>query len=175
MAKHASAELLGRLLADHGRAFALHASHWTSAAEDCVQEALVELAGLPRLPDRPEAWLFRRVRQRALNAARAARRRHEHESAAWQYRLIATTADPTEAIDLVEALGELPAEDRELVTLRFYSNLTYDEIAETVGLSKSSAQRRTEKALSQLRSRLEAPCEPTLKKTTPSSGVTARP
>ena len=38
------AELLGRLLDEHGAALALYASQWTDAADDCVQEALVELA-----------------------------------------------------------------------------------------------------------------------------------
>jgi len=39
------AELLGRLLDEHGPALALYASQWTDAADDCVQEALIELAG----------------------------------------------------------------------------------------------------------------------------------
>ena len=38
------AELLGRLLDEHGAALALYASQWTESADDCVQEALVELA-----------------------------------------------------------------------------------------------------------------------------------
>ena len=169
MPQRASAEVLGRpgllarLLAEHGPALALYAANWTVAAEDCVQEALVELAGLPRMPDKPVAWLYARVRQRALNAARAERRRTGHESAAWCDRLVATTSDPAEALDaqdLVRALAELSPEDRELVTLRFYSDLTYDEIAAAVGSSKSAVHRRTENALSQLRTRLEAPCSP---------------
>jgi RNA polymerase sigma-70 factor (ECF subfamily) len=158
--QRASAVLLGQLLAENGPALALYAANWTAAAEDCVQEALVELAGLPRLPDSPVAWLNARVRQRALNAARAERRRTGHESAAWRDRLIATSTDPVEALDLVTALAELSSEDRELVTLRFYSDLTYDEIAAAVGSSKSAVHRRTENALTQLRTRLEAPCDP---------------
>jgi RNA polymerase sigma-70 factor (ECF subfamily) len=136
-----------------------------------LQEALVEFAGLPRLPESPVAWLYARVRQRALNAARAERRRTGHESAAWRDRLIATTTDTAEALDLVTALAELSPEDRELVTLRFYSDLTYDEIAAAVGSSKSAVHRRTENALSQLRTRLEAPCDP---KPTNSPSATAR-
>lgn len=171
MPQRASAMLLSRLLAENGPALALYAANWTAAAEDCVQEALVELAGLPRLPDSPVAWLYARVRQRALNAARAERRRTGHESVAWRDRLIATTSDPAEVMDLVTALGELSPEDRELMTLRFYSDLTYDEIATAVGSSKSAVHRRTENALSQLRTRLEASCDPN---PTPSQNATAR-
>src|SRR6188474_3382553 len=38
-------ELLGRLLDEQGGALALYAAQWTDAADDCVQEALIELAG----------------------------------------------------------------------------------------------------------------------------------
>ncbi len=45
------AELLGRLLDEHGAALALYASQWTDSADDCVQEALVELARQRQAPD----------------------------------------------------------------------------------------------------------------------------
>jgi RNA polymerase sigma-70 factor (ECF subfamily) len=50
------AELLGRMLDEHGPALALYAAQWTEAAEDCVQEALVELARQPAVPERVVAW-----------------------------------------------------------------------------------------------------------------------
>ena len=40
------AEQLGRLLDEHGAALALYATQWTDSPDDCVQEALVELARL---------------------------------------------------------------------------------------------------------------------------------
>ncbi len=46
----ATAELLAALLDEHGPALALYAAQWTDAPEDCVQEALVELARLPIAP-----------------------------------------------------------------------------------------------------------------------------
>lgn len=160
MSERITAERLGQLLAQHGPALALAAAQWTDAADDCVQEALIELAALPLAPERPAAWLFKRVRQRALNAARASRRRRDHESTAWRDRLrpCAGRIDAGEALDLIEALAELTPEDRELITLRFFSDLPYAEIAEAVGGSTSNAHRRTEKALAQLRRRLEALC-----------------
>lgn len=158
MPQPVDAATLGRLLAEHGAALALVAAHWTDAADDCVQEALIELAALPRSPDRPAAWLFRRVRQRALNAARAARRRDAHEATAWRERLQRRAGtDPAEAAELLDALALLPRDDRELVTLRFYSGLSYAEVAEAVGSSKSVVHRRTEAALDRLRTRLEGP------------------
>lgn len=163
MSERITAEGLGRLLADHGPALALMASQWTDSTDDCVQEALIEIAALPAAPERPAAWLFKRVRQRALNALRSFTRRREHESLAWRERLLprGPEIDRTDAFDLVEALAELNTEDRELVTLRFYSSLSYAEVAEVVGGSSSSVHRRTEKALGQLRQRLEPSCEKT--------------
>ena len=64
------AELLGQLLDELGPALALYAAQWTDAADDCVQEALVELAGQTTVPDNVRAWLYRVVKHRALNAAR---------------------------------------------------------------------------------------------------------
>lgn len=163
MSERVTVDELGRLLADHGGALALAASQWSDSPEDCVQEALIELAGLPAAPEKPVAWLFKRVRQRALNSLRSATRRRDHESVAWRERLLPSgpTIDRGEAFDLVEALAELGAEDRELVTLRFYSGLSYAEVAEVVGSSSSGVHRRTEKALEQLRQRLEPSCEKT--------------
>ena len=65
------AELLGRLLDEHGTALALYASQWTEASDDCVQEALVELARQPQVPNHPAAWLYRVVKNRALNMFRS--------------------------------------------------------------------------------------------------------
>ena len=39
----ADPEFLGRLLSEQGGALALYAAQWTDAAEDCVQEALVDM------------------------------------------------------------------------------------------------------------------------------------
>ena len=75
MAQPVDERQLAELLDRHAAALALYAAQWTSAADDCVQEALVELARQASGPDNPVAWLYRVVRNRALNAARSARRR----------------------------------------------------------------------------------------------------
>ena len=46
-------ELLGRLLDEQGGSLALYASQWTDAADDCVQEALIELARQRPVPIQP--------------------------------------------------------------------------------------------------------------------------
>ncbi|HEX4414821.1 MAG TPA: sigma-70 family RNA polymerase sigma factor [Lacipirellulaceae bacterium] len=155
------AELLGRLLDEHGAALALYASQWTAAAEDCVQEALVELARQRQAPDHTLAWLYRVVKNRALNAARGARRRRERESRAMSERFVgdergAFDDDDTRAV--IEALGQLDASERELIVMRIWGGLKYEEIAEALTISISSAHRQYERALVKLRTILETPC-----------------
>ena len=67
MDQHLTAEMLQQLLDQHASALALFASQWTTAPEDCVQEAFVELLRQPCPPDCMAAWLFRVVRNRAIS------------------------------------------------------------------------------------------------------------
>jgi RNA polymerase sigma factor (sigma-70 family) len=156
------AELLGRLLDEHGAALALYASQWTEAADDCVQEALVELARQPQLPNHPAAWLYRVVKNRALNMARGARRRRERESQAMAERFVVAqqraATDRSDSLAAIEALEQMETEDRELVVMRIWGGLKYEEIAEALTISTSSAHRQYERALIKLRQILESPC-----------------
>lgn len=156
------AELLGRLLDELGPALALYAAQWTDAADDCVQEALVELAGQPAVPDNVRAWLYRVVKHRALNAARSARRRRDRETRAAAGRLTATNSsagfDPCDALAVGEALDALEPAEREIVVMRIWGSLTYEEIAAALTISMSTAHRNFAVALEKLRQALETPC-----------------
>src|SRR5690606_18060501 len=102
----------------------------TEAADDCVQEALVELARQPATPDNPTAWLYRVVRNRALNAARASRRRAANEQAAAKVRgeHRFSGAGPAEQAELNDLLKTLPDDAREIVVLRIWGRLAWREI-----------------------------------------------
>ena len=150
-------ELLGKLLDEHGPALALYAAQWTDAAEDCVQEALVELARQAVVPEHVVAWLYRVVKHRALNAARSDRRRREREARAWAGRLLATSPG-CDAVMIAEALERLEASRREIVVMRVWGGLSYDEIAAATASSTSTVHRHYQAALAQLRQILELPC-----------------
>ena len=154
-------ELLGRLLDAEGPALALYAAQWTDAADDCVQEALVELAGQTIVPANLRAWLYRVVKNRAINAARGARRRRERESRVMAERFATHAAriDRLDAIDVAEALEQLEPHEREIVVMRIWGSLTYEEIAIAMEMSTSSVHRQYQQALEKLRHRLESPCE----------------
>ena len=158
-------ELLGHLLDEHGGALALFASQWCDSPDDCVQDALIELARQRVVPPNPVAWLFRVVRNRAISDWRAQRRRERRELFA--HRLRREERGPSdEALDATEvaaAVASLPDEQREIVVARTWGELNFEQIAELVGCSISTAHRRYEAGLATLRERLELPCQ---KKTT---------
>ncbi len=160
------AKFIAQLLDQHGKALEFYARQWTDSPEDCVQEAFIQLAsrlqppGPP--PDHTLAWLYRVVRNRAKNANRSARRRIHHEQIAAQQtseRRRQAIGD-VERLSLLEALDELPVEQRELVVLRTWSKLSWQQIAELIGSSSSTAQRQYVEALKQLRQILEPSCPP---------------
>src|SRR5262245_55271419 len=114
-------ELLGHLLDQHGGALAVYAAQWTDAADDCVQEALIELARQPRAPDSPVAWLYRVVRNRAISQHRAARRRERREQLALRLRPREGEAPgQTDAEELAAVLESLPDDLRETIVARIW-------------------------------------------------------
>src|SRR3954465_1975957 len=156
------AEQLGRLLDEHGPALALSAAQWTDAADDCVQEALVELARQRQPPQHVVAWLYRVVKHRALNAARGDRRRGERESRARAERFskneqpVAIGGD--EVVAAVDALMHLESAERELVIMRIWGNLTHKKMDGGRNVSTATSHRQYERALTTLRNILESPC-----------------
>jgi RNA polymerase sigma-70 factor (ECF subfamily) len=157
-------ELIGRLLDEHGGALALYAAQWTDQADDCVQEALIELARQPQVPLSVVAWLYRVVRNRAISRFRSARRRRGHEELAARLRMnaAASAAPSTDAIgidELAKALAALADDQRECIVARTWSGLNFEQIAELTGCSTSTAHRRYEAGLAALRERLLMPCQ----------------
>lgn len=58
---------------------------------------------------------------------------------------------PEDASDLRRALHRLPYDQRLAIVLRFYLDLSFDEIGLTLGVSAKAAQSRTYRALERLR------------------------
>src|SRR5690349_24293314 len=123
MPKHVDAAAIADLFDRHAAALALYARQWTNSPDDCVQDALVELARQTAAPDNPVAWLYRVVRNRALNASRASRRRTAHEKEAAGRRQ--AIQDPAAAMDIADALSRLEPDAREIVVLRIWGGLAW--------------------------------------------------
>ena len=69
-----SPETLRRLLDKHTAALVLYARQWCRAPEDIVQDVFLMLMREPAAPANPVGWLYRAVRNKAINAARLALR-----------------------------------------------------------------------------------------------------
>ncbi|HEY2760199.1 MAG TPA: sigma-70 family RNA polymerase sigma factor [Pirellulales bacterium] len=151
---HLTARLLAELINRHGAALKLYARQWCRDPDDVVQQALIDLAGIRELPVRPVAWLFAAVRRRAISLARSdgRRKRHEESAANLWFAQRRNRTDVAEAA--AEMLAELPLPDREIVIAYLWGRLTFAEIAEVVGTSSSTAQRRYERAIERLREKL---------------------
>jgi RNA polymerase sigma factor (sigma-70 family) len=158
------ARQIGELLDQHAAALELYASQWTNSPEDAVQEAFVQLASQSTRPEHLLAWLYRVVRNRALNSGRAARRRVRHEQTAAE--LVESQRKQTlrdvDRLSIPEALEMLSDLDREVVVLRIWSDLTWQQIAELTETSSSGAQRHYVAALEKLKVHLEPSCLPNL-------------
>ena len=101
----------------------------------------------------------------SLNASRSARRRANHErlAAALSSPLVFEKQWSDERESLAAALSNLSSDDRELIVLRVWSGLTWQQVAELTRTSSSSAQRNYVVALKKLREILEPSCQKNLK------------
>jgi len=153
--------LLSRLLDEHGSALVLYAQQWCDAPEDAVQEAFLRLVRQRPVPNHIVGWLYRVVRNESISMSRTRTRRARREAMAvsrrekWFNPSHDSDIDPMQAI---ATLTELPTDLREVIVLRIWSGLSYDEIAQVIGKSTSTAQRRYELGLQVLRQHWNLSC-----------------
>ncbi len=161
MAERIDPQFLERMMHDHRAALELFAAQWTSLPEDCVQEAFLQLVRQRRTPESPLAWLYRVVRNRAISSQRSQQRRRRRESAAAAARPLWSPSPGWSAAELEEVtatLQSINAESREVVIARIWGGLSFEQIAAVVDTSTSTAHRRYEAGLRQLRERLGVRC-----------------
>ena len=129
-------------------------------AEDALQEVFV---GLMRRGARSQihdlrAYLFRAARNQALMVLRR-RRNQERQSAAarvcWIDLDACAVQDREMAVDITDALQQLPLEQREVIALKLGEDLTFVEIGKVLGVSPNTAASRYRLALGRMRMLLE--------------------
>jgi RNA polymerase sigma-70 factor (ECF subfamily) len=155
-------DALADLVDRHAAALVLYARQWCATPEDVVQTAFLKLAGQAVPPDTVLPWLYRVVRNGAIDAARAARRRQKYETraAAATSSWFLPADDPTglDARTAAAALADLPVDIREVLVAHLWGGLTFEQIAAAVGGSASTAYRRYAAGLDILREKLRVPC-----------------
>ena len=120
--------------------FALGLVGQRMVAEELVQEAFLRLHPLWSEVENTRAWLYRCVRNLALNHLRDHRREtgmdDVGETTPGQTELPAEDMGRREAVGMVRLfLAELPPEDRDLIHLKYNEDLKYHEIAGRTGLN----------------------------------------
>ncbi len=136
------------------------------AARDAAQEAFVRLMREPDCRE-PEPWLFRVCRNCALDAVRKQRRIVPMDEALLS-RQAGTGPEPAAALEsresaeeLLALVADLPANQREVIRLRFQQSFSYREISEITDLTVSNVGVLLHTGLRTLRARLsrETPSE----------------
>ena len=136
-----------------------------ASAEDVVQDAFAALARRPdavRDPSRALAYL----RVSVVNAARSALRRRRTARA---YSPPHDTSPPTpedsavlaeEHREVIAALQTLPPRQREVLVLRYWSNLSEAEIARTLEISQGTVKSTASRALAALENAMRTSAGP---------------
>ena len=153
-------EQLGALIDRLAAPLGLYARPWCDGPEDVVQEAFLKLARQPGPgPRDPPAWLFRAVRNGAINAGIAARRRRRHEAEAAAHAPPWFEADhPLIDPDRTQAaLAALPDPQREVIVAHLWGGLTFEQIAGLNGTSASTSHRLYRAGLMTLKTSLGEP------------------
>jgi RNA polymerase sigma-70 factor, ECF subfamily len=144
-----------------GPALVLFARRWTNCradAEDIVQDAFVRFWRRQHSIEN-RALLYATVRSTALDRLRSDQRRARREGSAALDR--AEHFEPQfTAIDegqqlLAAAVERLPNEQREVVVLKIWSELTFAEIASILEISQNTAASRYRYALGALKKTLQ--------------------
>jgi RNA polymerase sigma-70 factor (ECF subfamily) len=125
-----------------------------SQAEDLVQEAFIKLMTQKQLPDNPRAWLFCIIRRLALGWHRRLKIRSKHT-------IPKNTWFEQKPEDLIDAkiaqatLEGLPVNQREIVVLRIWGQLSLAEIAKIVKKPVSTVHHHYHQSLTALRLKME--------------------
>ncbi len=109
-----------------------------TVAEELVQETFLRLHQVWDQVENPRAWLYRSLRNLALNHLRDQPRETElpEETVANPENPPAERLGRSEAVGMVRLfLAEMPQDDRDLIRLKYHDDLRYREISKRTGLS----------------------------------------
>jgi RNA polymerase sigma-70 factor, ECF subfamily len=157
-----------KLLDEHGTPLLLYARQWSNSradAEEAVQDGFIRFwrawqQGRVRT-ESPVGLLYTYVRRSALDQLRSSKRRgvREEKAAEALYDaepMFESNLDKDEdQAALIQALADLPREQREVVTMKIWGDLTFREIADSLGIPQDTAASRYRYALRTLGERLK--------------------
>ncbi|HEY8484358.1 MAG TPA: RNA polymerase sigma-70 factor [Longimicrobiales bacterium] len=131
-----------------------------AAAEDLVQDLFLALwknRSELRIERSVSTYLFNAAKNRALNYLRNEQTREWFRAALLERSDLPSTIDESEILELLDvqkAIEDLPPRCRLIFTLNRQQGLTYDEIADSLGLSIKTVETQMGRALKALRAKL---------------------
>jgi RNA polymerase sigma-70 factor (ECF subfamily) len=121
-------------------------------AEDVLHQVFLGLLGKSALPEEARPYLFRAVRNRALNARRNSTRVTPLDDRQW---LVKPQRMMEAGLEVERALRELPPEQREVVIMRIWGEMTLAEVARVLDVPANTVASRYRYALEKLRTALK--------------------
>ena len=143
--------------------FLLRLTGEESETREVLQDIFVRLAKDPRLLDNvaaPRSYLFRLAHRLVIDHYRRDQTRRRYDDHAYQERDTSIAPEPPETDTLwlretlATALNELPPEQRAVVALKVWEEMTFAEIAHVLDLPANTAASRYRYALDKLRDHL---------------------
>jgi len=125
-----------------------------SDAEDAVQEAALKAwraFGRFRRGSDLKPWLFTIVANECRSQRRSRWWSVIRRSEAPDDLVDATAPIDPSSVDLRQALYRLPHDQRLVLVLRFYLDMSYEQVAETLRISPKAAKSRAHRAMERLR------------------------
>ena len=157
-----NAHVLGNLIDKYSGPLELYARQWCDDPADVVQSAFIKLIEEPNVPESVQSWLYRVVRNQAISMSRSESRRRDRETT-WQHLSENWFEDqPGSRLDgaaATAALKEISEQSREVVVAHLWGELTFEQIAQVIGISSSTAHRRYLEGIKQLRNKLGVECQ----------------
>lgn len=136
---------------EHVRGLVLYARQWADReAEDVVQDAFLKLLAAQPPPEEPKAWLYRVVRNTAIDRKRKSRWFRPAPLENW-FESLPDKSEPFEGVELTQLLDSLSEHCREIVIAKIWGNLSFREIAELMQRPISSVHLDYQKSMEQLR------------------------
>jgi RNA polymerase sigma-70 factor (ECF subfamily) len=141
-----------QLIDEHGAKLVLYARQWCRShadAEDAVQTAVVKLwRGRKGKEDIPLGRVFVAAKHAAIDAMRSGSRRRQrelkaNEDAPTDDRLFEDAELEEERRQAIEAaLGTLPGEQREVVVMKIWGEMTFKEISKALDVTQNTVASR---------------------------------
>ena len=149
-------------------AFVLNLTRCEADTRDILQEIFLRIARNPNLlavAQDTRAYLLRLAHNQAIDSIR---RRASYSGAIERFSqepaeiFVAARAEDSESfrVAVAGALADLPEEQRAIVHLKLWEDMTFAQIADTLGIPQNTAASRYRYALDKLRTLLRPICEP---------------